>query len=139
MPFSQLQQFIENGFPFHEFLGIKVDFIEEGRVRLHVPFRPELVGHTTPPMMHGGVMSTIVDICGGFAVWTRCNPKDNLVTITLSIDYLRPAPAADLYAEATIRLLGNRVGNSHVVVWSANAPDLHVAEGRGVYNIKRNS
>lgn len=133
----RLQEFIETGFPFHVMLGVKVDSLDQGRVRLFVPFRDSLVGHAKSRMIHGGVISTLVDICGGFAVWTRCKPEDNIVTITLSVDYLRPAMASDLYAEATIRLLGNKVGNSHVVVWSADRPDVHVAEGRGVYNIRR--
>ncbi|EPR41104.1 phenylacetic acid degradation-related protein [Desulfovibrio sp. X2] len=131
-----LQEFIERGFPFHSLLGIKVDNIEEGSVRLYIPYQEQLLGHASRSMIHGGVISTLVDICGGFAVWTRCTPEDNLVTITLSVDFLRPA-TGDLYAEASVRLLGNRVGNSHVVVWSADDPNLHVAEGRGVYNIKR--
>ncbi len=139
MSFDQLQHFIENGFPFHALLGIQVVTLEEGRVRLRVPFKPELVGHAEPPMIHGGVISSLVDITGGFAIWTQCAPQDNIVTITLSVDYLRPPLAEDLYAEATIRLLGNRVGNSHVIVFSASAPNVHIAEGRGVYNIKRRS
>jgi acyl-coenzyme A thioesterase PaaI-like protein len=53
------------------------------------------------------------------------------------VDYLRPAAARDLYAEATVRLLGNRVGNAQVALWSEGSPDEHVAEGRGVYNIRR--
>jgi acyl-coenzyme A thioesterase PaaI-like protein len=53
------------------------------------------------------------------------------------VDYLRPATAKDLYAEATVRRLGNRVGNAHVVLWSVGDPDRHVAVGRAVYNIRR--
>ncbi len=88
-------------------------------------------------MIHEGVISTLADICGGFAVWTRCEPSDFVATITLSVDCLRPAAARNLYAEAQVRLLGNKVGNAHVVLWSEGEPDVHVAEGRGVYNIKR--
>ncbi len=134
---STIEDFIESGFPFHQHLGIKVDKIDEESVRLFIPFKDELIGHAEYAMIHGGVISTLADICGGFAVWTRCDKDDFVVTITLSVDYLRPALAKDLYAEATVRLLGNKVGNAHVVIWSKGAPDLHVAEGRGVYNIKR--
>jgi len=132
-----IDTFIETGFPFHKLLGVRVDRIEEDRVRLFIPFREDLLGHADSNMIHGGVISTLADICGGFAVWTRCERNDFVVTITLSVDYLRPAAARDLYAEARIRLLGNKVGNAHVVIWSEGSPDVHVAEGRGVYNIKR--
>ncbi len=132
-----IQHFIETGFPFHAMLGVKVEEMADGRVRLRIPFRDELLGHAQSAMLHGGVISTLVDICGGCAVWTQCNPEDTIVTITLSVDYLRPAVAMDLYAEATVRLVGNKLGNAHVVVWSGDNPDVHVAEGRGVYNIRR--
>lgn len=132
-----IDRFIETGFPFHKFLGIKVDAIEEESVRLYIPFKEELIGHADSSMIHGGVISSLADICAGFAVWTRCERDDFVTTITLAVDYLPPAPASDLYAEATVRMLGNKVGNSHVRIWSKNAPGVHVAEGRGVYNIKR--
>ncbi len=132
-----IDQFIETGFPFHKFLGVKVDSIEEDLVRLHLPFKEELLGHAESKMIHGGVISTLADICAGFAVWTRCERNDFVTTITLSVDYLRPAKADDLYAEAKVRMVGNKVGNSHVVIWSKSNPTKHVAEGRGVYNIKR--
>lgn len=137
MDFTPMIEHIERGFPFHEMLGIKVVHIEEGRVRLCIPFRPALVGHSHRQIIHGGVISTLVDVCGGFAVWTRCGLQAQLATITLSVDYLRPAPARDLYAEATVRLQGNRVGNAHVAVWAEGKPEEHVAEGRGVYTIMR--
>ncbi len=132
-----IDAFIETGFPFHKFLGVKVDKIGEESVRLYIPFKEELIGHAESSMIHGGVISTLADICGGFAVWTRCERNDFVATITLSVDYLRPAAARALYAEAKVRLLGNKVGNAHVVIWSEGEPDVHVAEGRGVYNIKR--
>lgn len=132
-----IEEFIESGFPFHRHLGVKVDKIDEESVRLFIPFKEQLIGHAKYAMIHGGVISTLADICGGFAVWTRCDKNDFVASITLSVDYLRPAMARDLYAEARVRLLGNKVGNAHVVIWSAGSPDLHVAEGRGVDNIKR--
>jgi len=137
MDFAKLTELIENGTPFNQMLGIKVEELREGLVRLRVPYRPELVGDVRRPALHGGVISTLVDVCGGFAVWTCCRLEDRIATIDLGVDYLRPAPDRDLFAEATVRLLGNRVGNAHVVVWSDGEPDKHAAVGRAVYNIRR--
>ncbi|WP_320174988.1 PaaI family thioesterase [Maridesulfovibrio sp.] len=122
-----IEKFIETEFPFHKFLGIKVDKIETDSVRLYIPFKKELIGHADNEMIHGGVISTLADICGGFAVWTQCERNDFVATITLSVDYLRPATARDLYAEAKVRLLGNKVGNAHISIWSEGAPDVNVA------------
>jgi len=35
------------------------------------------------------------------------------------------------------KLLGNRVGNATVVLWSEDNPDQSVAKARGVYNLRR--
>jgi uncharacterized protein (TIGR00369 family) len=137
MDFTAMRDLIENGIPFHRLLGIRVAELAEGKARLFIPFRPEIIGDSRRPALHGGVISTLADVCAGFAVWTRCRLEDRIATIDLSVDYLRPATASDLYAEAEVRLLGNRVGNARVVLWSADAPGVHVAEGRGVYNIRR--
>ncbi|MBU1040601.1 MAG: PaaI family thioesterase [Proteobacteria bacterium] len=137
MDFAKLKELIESGIPFNEVLGIRVVELGEGHVRLRVPYQRELLGDVRRPALHGGVISSLVDVCGGFAVWTCCRLEDRIATIDLGVDYLRPAPDRDLYAEATVRLLGNRVGNAHVVIWSEGEPDKHVAVGRAVYNIRR--
>lgn len=137
MDFEKLKEIIEEGLPFNKWLGIKVVELAEGRVKLCIPFKPELVGDPRRPALHGGVLSTLVDVTGGFAVWTSCHLEDRIATIDLSVDYLRPAGAKDLFAEAEVRLLGNRVGNASVVLWSADEPEKHVAVGRAVYNIRR--
>lgn len=137
MDYAALAKLAEEGLPFHKHLGIKVEELREGYARLRIPFKPELIGDARRPALHGGVMSALADVTGGFAVWTCCKLDDRIATIDLSIDYLRPAGAADLLAEATLRLLGNRVANAQVVLWSAPEPDKHVAVGRAVYNIRR--
>mgnify|MGYP000912412781 FL=1 len=137
MDFTLLKRLAEEDIPFNKLLGIQVLEFSEGLARMRLPFRPELVGDSRRPALHGGVLSTLADLCGGFAVWTRCRLDDRLATIDLGVDYLRPAPAAPLIAEGTVRLLGNRVGNAQVIVWSEGAPDEHLAVGRGVYNIRR--
>ena len=103
---------IEKCLPSQKMLGIRVASIEEGRVRLFIPFREDLVGDARRSAIHGGVISTLVDVCAGFAVWTRCRLNDRITNIDLRVDYLRPATAHALYAEATVRLLGDRVGNA---------------------------
>lgn len=137
IPAQDMMDFVEQGIPFNSYLGLKVDAVREGFARLRLPYRPEFVGDARRPALHGGLISTLVDTCGGIAVWSCCCLDDRIATIDLIVDYLRPAPADDLVAEATVRLLGNRVGNARVTVFSAGRPDEAVAEGRGVYNVRR--
>ncbi|WP_461211438.1 PaaI family thioesterase [Desulfocurvus sp. DL9XJH121] len=127
---------IENRLPFHAFLGIKVRHLGEGACRLAIPFRPEFIGHVGWGALHGGVISTLVDVAGGAALQTLFGLDAKLATIDLRVDYLKPALGCGLEAEARVRLSGNRVGNSHVTVYAEGDPATVLAEGRGVYNIR---
>jgi acyl-coenzyme A thioesterase PaaI-like protein len=70
VPPPELLQFFKDFIPFNRFLGIQMTAAEEGWVRLELPFREEFIGDASRPALHGGVISTLIDTCGGFAVWT---------------------------------------------------------------------
>ncbi|TVQ99055.1 MAG: PaaI family thioesterase [Desulfovibrionales bacterium] len=135
--FQAFRELIETGIPFNRYLGVQLLDLGERQCRLLLPFRPELVGDGRRHALHGGVISALIDACGGFAVWSTGSIQDRVATIDLRVDYLQPAVACDIIAHARIRLLGNRVGNVSTVVYAADAPDTVIAEGRSVYNIRR--
>lgn len=128
---------IENRMPFNRYLGIKLLSLEPGICKLYIPYKAELVGDFRRGALHGGVISTLVDTCGGFAVWSMCELDDKLSTIDMRVDYLKPAFGNDLVAESRVKLLGNRVGNASTILYSRNDPETILAEGRSVYNIRR--
>ena len=137
---EQLQAFrelIEEGIPFNKYLGIKLAGIGDRQCRLLLPYRPELQGDARRHALHGGVISALIDACGGFAVWSTGSIQDRIATIDLRVDYLKPAVASDIIAHSWIRLLGNRVGNVSTVVHTTEDPETIIAEGRSVYNIRR--
>lgn len=134
----ELQAFIEN-IPWHVHLGIRVLELRPGYARLLLPYQPHFTGNATRGALHGGVMATLADSCGNAALWTSFGPDDRTATIDLAVDYFRPAPLADLVAEADVRLLGNRIGNVHVRIAPADDPAHTVAEGRTVCYVKRMS
>jgi uncharacterized protein (TIGR00369 family) len=135
--FAAFQELIEKNIPFNAFLGIKLLSLEPGVCKLSIPFRQELIGDVRRGALHGGVISTLIDTCGGFAVWSMCKVTDKIATIDLRVDYLKPAISADLIAEARVRLLGNRVGNASTIIFMSGEPNQVVAEGRSVYNVRR--
>jgi len=135
--YAEMIRFMEREIPFNGFLGITVQDLRPGYACLSVEFRQELLGDARRPALHGGVISALVDTCGGLAVWTNFTLKDRIATIDLRVDYLRPAGEARLYAESNVRLLGNRVGNAWTIVYAGDDRGAPVAEGRSVYNIRR--
>jgi uncharacterized protein (TIGR00369 family) len=134
-----VREFMEETVPFNRFLGIRVGSIEPGHARLELPFRPELIGDPMRPALHGGVISALLDTCGGAAVWSNVSPTDRVSTIDLRVDYLRPGLSELLVAESRVLRLGNYVGVADLKAYHPSAPDQLVATGTGVYNIRRAS
>jgi len=123
--------------PFNRVLGIDIVDIAKGRVVLAIPFRPELVGDIQRPALHGGVLSSLIDTAGGAAVWTCIREDDRVSTIDLRIDYLRPARLESLHACAEVLRVGNRVGVVSVRAYHPSSAAETMAEGKGVYSVKR--
>lgn len=80
-------------------LGITVIDMREGFARCRLPFDKRLVGDPTRDIVHGGVITTLMDTAGGTAVaLANVMPQ---ATLDLRIDYLRPArPQQDLITDA---------------------------------------
>jgi len=132
-----IRQIIEEEVPFDKYLGIKVDALAPGFARLSIPFQEAFIGDKRRPALHGGVISTLIDTCGGTAAWTHCSKDDRISTVDIRVDYLRPGPDDDIVAEASVQRTGNRVSVVHTRVYAAKDPKTIIAEGRSVYNIRR--
>jgi uncharacterized protein (TIGR00369 family) len=127
---------IETLIPFNRFLGIKVNQLARGSVTLALPFRKDFIGDPRRPALHGGVISTLMDMAGGAAVWTELEKTDRLATVDFLVDFLQPATPALLLAEAKVLRIGNRVAVAHITVFQ-KGKKTPIAEGRAVYNIVR--
>ena len=134
--FKEIVEFMEKEIPCNRVLGIRVEELELGFAKLVIPFREDLVGDKRRPAIHGGVISALIDTCGGTAVWTHFTKEDRISTVDIRVDYLSPGPDSDIYAESEVKRLGNRVGVTHTKVYSAQDKSKIVAEGRAVYNIR---
>ena len=82
-------------------LGLEVVDYAPGRATLRCDYRPELVGDPLTGVVHGGVVTTILDSVCGLACFLGLDEPQAIATLDLRIDYLRPAtPARDVLARA---------------------------------------
>lgn len=134
---ARVREFMATQIPFNQVLGIEVISLSEGFARLEIPFKPELVGDPFRPALHGGVLSALIDTCGGAAVFTTISPGDRVSTIDLRVDYLRPGRLERVICEATVQRTGGRVASVDMRAYHADGPAKPVATGKGVYAIRR--
>lgn len=132
-----VRRFMAEQIPFNAYLGLQVDLLEAGRAILSLPFRKELIGDPFRPALHGGVLSTLIDTCGGAAVWTTVQPTDRISTIDLRVDYLLPGRLELVRVEGRVIRAGRRVAVASMRAYHDATPGEAIAEGRGVYNIRR--
>ena len=128
---------METVIPFNKFMGIRITSVRNGFARMELPFREEFIGDPVRPALHGGVITTLIDTCGGAAVWSAADPGDRVSTVDLRVDYLLPGPLEDLACEGKVLRIGNRVGVADMRVFSIKSPDRIIASGKGVYNVRR--
>jgi len=116
--------------PFHRKHGIEIVIVTPRRAETKIPFDDSLVGNPELEVLHGWVISSIVDLTGAAVFAGRYG--EYTPTIDLRVNYLQPAGKQPLYATATIEQQGQQIGVAHVEVESG---DEVCATGTGVYKI----
>lgn len=88
--------------PFVRALGAEVVSVTPGVGKMKLAWREDLVGDPRSGILHGGVITTLLDNASGMAVFSFLREVMQIATLDLRIDYLRPpAPKRDIHAEAT--------------------------------------
>lgn len=120
--------------PFVRHLGIELVEIDEGRARLRMPFRDELV--TVGSMVHGGALAGCIDIGIMAAAWAGERLPEQLrgVTVSMSIDFIQPANAASVDIIGTRLRAGRQLSTCRVDIVTTDGGRL-VAAGGGTYKV----
>ena len=96
--------------PHNAKLGIRLVDLAPGRCTTYIEFRPELVADPGRGVLHGGVVTTLIDATAGAAVYASIAPDRSLATLDMRIDYLRPTKRDKrLYATAELYRLTRRI------------------------------
>lgn len=84
-------------------LGIETVAIAQNYMKMKVEYKEELVGNPDTGIVHGGVITSLLDTTCGFAAATALGHLGLTPTIDLRIDYMRPAePFKTIYADAEV-------------------------------------
>jgi uncharacterized protein (TIGR00369 family) len=117
--------------PFHQLLGLQLEAFDPGAgsVAIRSSLQPRLERAPGTGQYHGGVIASLIDIAGDFALIAALG--HGVPTINLRVDYLRPAFNTDLIARARVRKAGRTVGVVDIDVEDEGAR--LIAVGRGCY------
>ncbi len=84
-------------------LGMELLELDDRRARSRLPWAPHLVGDPETGVVHGGVITSLLDACCGAAVFQALTEPKPIATLDLRIDYMKPAtPHTDIHAVARV-------------------------------------
>jgi len=105
-------------------LGGILEGYAEGRGRIRLPFQPFLVGNPDTGVIHGGVLTALLDQACGMAVGSALRMPAMIATLDLRIDYMKPAqPETDLIIESECLKIAHEVAFTRGYAFQATRDD----------------
>ena len=136
----------EKQVPFNRILGFDIGLQKDGTAKLSFQMRDDLVGNFLRGILHGGVISSSLDVVGGlvaFVAFLGQNPAQSfdggldrfskLGTVDLRIDFLRPGLGGSFVATGSILRAGRRIAVARMQLH--NDDGTLIAVGTGTYSI----
>ncbi|CAB1070381.1 Uncharacterized protein YigI [Olavius algarvensis Delta 1 endosymbiont] len=135
---------VYDNLPFNRLLGLQVEFLESDRAGFCFAMQDDLVGNTAHGILHGGVISTVLDTTGGLtataAAVERMKDLSNhaaseliarIGTIDMRVDYLRPGRGIRFHSTGTVMRTGRKVAVTRMEL--KNEKSVLIAVGTGTY------
>lgn len=142
--FEAVREIVDERIPFNRVLGVQLDSIDGDRPQLSFAMQPELVGNFMRGNLHGGVISSVIDLTGGITALLGMLARASelplaqkleqfvkLGTIDLRIDYLRPGLGERFVATGHLLRTGNKVAVARIEL--VNDSQELIAVGTGAY------
>lgn len=124
---TELYQLLSNAFilfPHCKLLGFEMVGTDMRSPVLKVEWREDLVGNPVTGVLHGGVITTLVDTTSAMAVAASLASVESFATLDLRIDYLKAAePGRTVYCKAECYRLAQQIAFTRAVCYHDDPAD----------------
>lgn len=125
------------GTAFVQSLGGEVVEVSNGIGRMRLPYAAHLVGDPDTGVVHGGVITAMLDQTCGMAVGSSLKEFVPIATLDLRIDYMKPAePHRDIFIEAECLKVTHEVAFTRGIAYQASR-DAPIALSTGTFMLIR--
>lgn len=142
--FTTITSVYNDKVPFNKVIGLEVASLDYDHVVLTFKMRDELIGNYIRRTLHGGVISTVIDVTGSLVAFMGLQKKmhsealekkldrfRNLSTLDLRVDYLRPGLGTGFTSTGYELRTGKKVAVTRIELHN-DQKDL-IAVGTGSY------
>ncbi|KJS02558.1 MAG: hypothetical protein VR65_05040 [Desulfobulbaceae bacterium BRH_c16a] len=139
-----LKEMYEQWMPFDRLLGIRIDSLTPTDVQVRIDMREELIGNFVREILHGGVISSVLDLTGGLVASVELlkhlegmeveelgKRMARIGTIDLRVDFLRAGKGKFFTATGSVLRKGNKVAVVRTEL--CNDQKVLIAAGTGTY------
>jgi uncharacterized protein (TIGR00369 family) len=134
--FALLREVFEQRIVFNKVLGLEITEAADGKAALRFPMKPELVGNYNMGILHGGVISSALDVVGAAAVvagFPPGTPMYSMGTVDMRVDFLRPGQGKYFVATGNVMRHGRILSSTRMELVN-DAGEL-IATGTAVYRV----
>lgn len=119
-------------------MDLKVEKIAVDGVLVRMPFNPSFCADENETLLHGGMLTALLDSVFGLANLAAIDGIGAMATIDLRVDYLRPARSrADVLVHAECIRKTRYVAFNFGRVWFDEADKSEVARGTATFALTR--
>lgn len=133
--------------PFNQMLGLQLEHLTTKDVSMSFEMKDELIGNYLSGILHGGVISSVLDMAGGMVVMASAldkHPNASIVelasivsrcyTIDLQISYLSPGKGESFIAKSDLIKAGSTISFTRMEL--LNHKDELIATATGTYAMR---
>jgi len=128
---AAILDWMKNRNPFWSLLGMELVEVKKGWAKIKLPFNEKLTNAVG--LMHGGAIFSPADSAVGMALIGLIDRDQNISTLEMKINYLKPVRGSAIIAEAKIVHRGTQTAIGDVEVRDEN--DSLIAKGLATYAI----
>jgi len=126
-----------SGLPHSREIGMRLHRSADGTAVLSVPYDGKLIGDPETGVLHGGVITALLDTACGSAVLSWPEKLRSVATLDLRIDYMRPAQVGEtVWARAECYRMNRSIGFARAVAHHGDAAD-PIASAAGAFIVNR--
>lgn len=141
---AQMVRIVWNKIPFNRVLGLELVSLQRGDIRVRMNMKDELVGNYVQRILHGGVISSVLDVTGGLvssleALWEKKgrpieeieHRNQRFSTLDLRVDFLKPGRGNYFLAKGELLRFGKSTALARMEL--KNDEGILIAVGTGTY------